>query len=54
MATTVALPLHAGVRALGTEVLDGHYVLVQVVALVLIPVSNCLINGLWTFRATGP
>jgi putative flippase GtrA len=50
VATCVALLLNAAVIAIGTDVLHVHYVAVQVVALVLIPVSNYLINSLWTFR----
>lgn len=46
----VALGLNTVVLTLGTEVLSIHYVPVQVVALVLIPLSNYLINAAWTFR----
>ncbi|WP_109471673.1 GtrA family protein [Ornithinimicrobium cavernae] len=53
VATAVGLLLNAAVLALGTEVLSVHYVLVQAVALVLIPLSNYLINSLWTFRHAG-
>ena len=50
VATVVALVLNAVVLALGTEVWSLNYLLVQLVALVLIPVSNYLINSFWTFR----
>lgn len=50
VATMTALGLNAGVLALGTEVLSLNYLLVQAVSLVLIPVSNYLINASWTFR----
>lgn len=49
-ATLVALALNTAVLTLGTEVLSLNYVVVQVVALILIPLSNYLINSLWTFR----
>src|SRR5699024_6912188 len=49
-ATTVAMLLNAAVLTLGTEVFSIHYLVVQGVALVLIPLSNYLINSLWTFR----
>lgn len=48
--TAVALALNTAVLHLGTEVLDVHYVLVQLVAIGLIPISNYLLNSLWTFR----
>lgn len=50
VAAGAAALLNSGVLTLGTEVLDLHYLPVQVVALVLIPVSNYLINSWWTFR----
>ncbi len=49
-ATTVAMLLNAAVLSLGTEVFSIHYLVAQGVALVLIPLSNYLINSLWTFR----
>jgi putative flippase GtrA len=48
--TGVALALNTVVIHLGTEVFSIHYALVQLVAIVLIPISNYLINSLWTFR----
>jgi putative flippase GtrA len=48
--TAVALLLNTVVLHLGTEVFTVHYVLVQLVAIGLIPVSNYLLNSLWTFR----
>jgi putative flippase GtrA len=48
--TAAALVLNAVVLHVGTEVLEAHYVAVQIVALVLIPLSNYLLNSLWTFR----
>lgn len=49
VATLVAMLLNAAVVGLGTEVFSLHYLAVQAVALVLIPVSNYVINALWTF-----
>lgn len=48
--TAVALLLNTLVVHVGTEVLDTHYALVQLVAFAVIPVSNYLLNSLWTFR----
>jgi putative flippase GtrA len=48
--TGVGLALNTVVLGVGTEVLSLHYVAAQAVALVLIPVSNYLLNSLWTFR----
>lgn len=50
VAAVAAMLLNAAVLTVGTELLAVHYLLVQAVALVLIPVSNYLINALWTFR----
>jgi putative flippase GtrA len=36
--------------AVGTEVLDVHYLPVQIVALVAIPIINITLNATWTFR----
>jgi putative flippase GtrA len=48
--TGVALGLNTSVLWVGTTLLTTHYVLVQLVALALIPLSNYLLNSLWTFR----
>ncbi|MFA9429670.1 GtrA family protein [Egicoccus sp. AB-alg2] len=48
--TGVGLLLNAGIMAAGTAWAQGHYALVQLVALVAIPISNYLLNSLWTFR----
>jgi putative flippase GtrA len=48
--TAVGFLLNASILWIGTEVLDVHYAPVQLVALVAIPVSNYLLNSLWTFR----
>lgn len=48
--TAAALLLNTVVLHVGTEVLEAHYAAVQVVAIVLIPLSNYLLNSLWTFR----
>jgi putative flippase GtrA len=48
--TAAALLLNTVVLHVGTEVLEVHYAAVQVVAIVLIPLSNYLLNSLWTFR----
>ncbi len=50
VANCVALLLNTGIVAVGTEVFSIHYGAVQVAALVMIPLSNYLINSLWTFR----
>lgn len=50
LAALIGLGLNASVLFVGTEVLSLNYLVVQVVALSLIPLSNYLINGLWTFR----
>jgi putative flippase GtrA len=52
--TAVGMALNASVVAIGTEVLAAHYGPVQLVALVLIPLSNYLLNSLWTFRDPAP
>jgi putative flippase GtrA len=52
--TAVGLVLNATVVAVGTELLGRHYAPVQAVALVLIPLSNYLLNSLWTFRDRQP
>jgi putative flippase GtrA len=48
--TAVGFVLNASIVWVGTEVLHVHYAPVQLVALVAIPVSNYLLNSLWTFR----
>lgn len=48
--TAVGFALNASILWIGTEVLEVHYAPVQLVALVAIPVSNYLLNSLWTFR----
>jgi putative flippase GtrA len=48
--TAVGFALNASILWIGTEVLEAHYAPVQLVALVAIPVSNYLLNSLWTFR----
>lgn len=48
--TVVALGLNAAVLFVGTDVIGWHYAPVQIVALILIPISNYVINSLWTFR----
>jgi putative flippase GtrA len=47
----VALGLNTLILAVGTELMSGFYVLVQAIALVAIPVSNYILNSLWTFKA---
>jgi putative flippase GtrA len=46
----VGLALNTTILAVGTEWFAHHYLLVQLVALVAIPISNYLLNSLWTFR----
>jgi putative flippase GtrA len=46
--TAVAFALNAAIMTVGR---DGPYVLVQGVALVVIPVVNYALNSYWTFRA---
>lgn len=48
--TAIGFLLNATILWVGTEMLDVHYAPVQLVALVAIPVSNYLLNSLWTFR----
>lgn len=48
--TAIGFLLNASILWVGTEMLDIHYAPVQLVALVAIPVSNYLLNSLWTFR----
>lgn len=48
--TAIGFLLNASIVFLGTEVFEVHYAPVQLVALVAIPVSNYLLNSLWTFR----
>ncbi len=50
--TAVALALNSVVLGLGTELLGGPFVLVQAVALVVIPVVNYALNSRWTFPTT--
>jgi putative flippase GtrA len=47
----VALGLNTVILAVGTEFMSAYYVVVQAVALIAIPVSNYILNSLWTFRA---
>lgn len=49
-ATLTALVLNTAVLWLGTEILSLNYLVVQLTALVLIPLSNYVINSTWTFR----
>lgn len=51
VATMAGLLLNALTLAAGTSLLGLHYAVAQVIALVLIPVSNYVINSLWTFGA---
>jgi putative flippase GtrA len=46
----VGLALNTVILTVGTEWFTAYYVVVQMVAFVVIPVSNYLLNGLWTFR----
>jgi putative flippase GtrA len=46
----VALFLNTLILAVGTEFFTAYYVVVQAVALIAIPVSNYILNSLWTFR----
>jgi putative flippase GtrA len=48
--TGVAFGLNTGIVWLGTEALSAPYPVVQVVALVLIPVVNYALNSRWTFK----
>jgi putative flippase GtrA len=48
--TAIGFLLNGSILWVGTEVLDVHYAPVQLVALVVIPVSNYVLNSLWTFR----
>ncbi|MBM2617588.1 GtrA family protein [Actinoplanes sp. LDG1-06] len=48
--TAVAFALNSVVLWLGTEAFGGPFVLVQAVALVVIPVVNYALNSRWTFR----
>jgi putative flippase GtrA len=48
--TAIGFLLNGSILWIGTEVLDVHYAPVQLVALVAIPVSNYVLNSLWTFR----
>lgn len=50
VAAAAAALLNTTVLTLGVDVLGLHYLPVQVVALVLIPMSNYLVNSAWTFR----
>lgn len=50
LATVVALLLNTTVLTIGTELASVHYLVAQAVALVLIPMSNYLINASWTFN----
>jgi putative flippase GtrA len=46
----VALGLNTVILAVGTEFMAAYYVLVQLVALIAIPISNYILNSLWTFK----
>ena len=48
--TAVAFGINTATLWIGTEVLDAPYQPVQLVALVLIPVTNYALNATWTFR----
>lgn len=48
--TAVAFALNNVILLLGTEALDGPFLLVQAVALATIPVVNYALNSRWTFR----
>jgi putative flippase GtrA len=50
--TLVGLGLNAAVMTLGHDLLGIHYLVIQAVAFVLIPVSNYLLNRRWTFNTT--
>jgi putative flippase GtrA len=52
--TGIGFALNLGVMAAGTWLLGFHYLPVQIVAFVLVPVSNYLLNGLWTFVDAEP
>jgi putative flippase GtrA len=47
----VGFSLNAAIVWFGTEMLAAHYAGAQAVAFVLVPLSNYLLNGLWTFRS---
>ena len=46
---TVALVLNATIVHVGTVMMEGPYVAVQLVAFVVIPIANYLMHSLWTF-----
>ncbi len=48
--TAVGWTINWTVLYVGTEVMDAHYILVQAVAFVLLPLNNFVLNSLWTFR----
>jgi putative flippase GtrA len=53
--TGVAFGLNTGIIWAGTEALAAPYPIVQVVALVAIPLVNYTLNSRWTFKqASGP
>lgn len=49
LATLVAMILNSVIMTLGVEVFTVNYIAAQLVALILIPVSNYVINSSWTF-----
>lgn len=48
--TAVGWTINWTVLYIGTEVMDTHYILVQAVAFVLLPLNNFVLNSLWTFK----
>jgi putative flippase GtrA len=50
--TAGAFALNTGVLWIGAELLGGPYVAVQMVAILLIPGLNYLLNSRWTFART--
>jgi putative flippase GtrA len=49
----IGLALNGSIMWVGTEALTQHYLVPQLVALVLVPLSNYTLNSLWTFRGGG-
>ena len=43
--------LNAGIMYLVVDVLHGWYLLGQVIAIVVIPISNFILNSCWAFKA---
>jgi putative flippase GtrA len=50
LVTAVGFTLNVVIMWGGTEALQLNYLLVQLVALVAIPLSNYTLNSIWTFR----